>query len=63
MMAGLGPPEPETLDTIITAGITVRRARAVPLSPGHIRERPAHARLRERARQIHNDLLGYFDRS
>lgn len=42
----------ETLDTLITAGIAANRAEAVRWAVDRIRERPAYARLRERAREI-----------
>jgi Arc/MetJ-type ribon-helix-helix transcriptional regulator len=42
----------ETLDTLITAGIAANRAEAVRWALDRIRERPAYARLRERAREI-----------
>jgi hypothetical protein len=42
----------ETLDALITAGIAANRADAVRWTLARIRERPAYAQLRERAREI-----------
>jgi Arc/MetJ-type ribon-helix-helix transcriptional regulator len=42
----------ETLDALITAGIASSRAEAVRWALARIRERPAYAQLRERAREI-----------
>jgi Arc/MetJ-type ribon-helix-helix transcriptional regulator len=42
----------ETLDALITAGIAASRAEAVRWALARIRERPAYAQLRERAREI-----------
>jgi hypothetical protein len=52
VMARLGPADLETLDTLITAGIAANRADAVRWALARIRDRPAYARLRERAREI-----------
>jgi hypothetical protein len=52
VMARLGPADLETLDTLITAGIAANRAQAVRWTLARIRERPAYAKLRERAREI-----------
>jgi len=52
VMARLGPTDLETLDTLITAGIASNRADAVRWALARIRERPAYARLRERALEI-----------
>jgi hypothetical protein len=52
VMARLGPTDLQTLDTLITTGIAANRADAVRWSLARIRERPAYAELRERARQI-----------
>ena len=52
VMARLGPADLETLDTLITTGIAINRADAVRWTLARIRERPAYAELRERARQI-----------
>jgi hypothetical protein len=52
IMARLGPADLETVDTLITAGIANSRAEAVRWALARIRERPAYARLRERAREI-----------
>jgi hypothetical protein len=54
VMARLGPADLETLDTLITAGFAANRAQAVRWALGRIRERPAYAELRERAREIEN---------
>jgi hypothetical protein len=52
VMARLGPADLETLDALITAGIAASRAEAVRWTLARIRERPAYAQLRERAREI-----------
>jgi hypothetical protein len=52
VMARLGPTELETVDTLITAGIAANRAEAVRWALARIRERPAYARLQDRAREI-----------
>lgn len=52
VMARLGPVDLETLDALITAGIAANRAEAVRWTLARIRERPAYAQLRERAREI-----------
>jgi hypothetical protein len=52
VMARLGPADLETLDALITAGIAANRAEAVRWALARIRERPAYAQLRERAREI-----------
>jgi hypothetical protein len=52
VMARLGPADLETLDALITAGIASSRAEAVRWALARIRERPAYAQLRERAREI-----------
>jgi hypothetical protein len=52
VMARLGPEDLETVDTLITAGIAANRAEAVRWTLARIRERPAYAKLRERAREI-----------
>jgi Arc/MetJ-type ribon-helix-helix transcriptional regulator len=52
VMARLGRVDPETLDALITAGIAASRAEAVRWALARIRERPAYAQLRERAREI-----------
>ena len=52
VMARLGPADLETLDTLITAGIAANRAQAVRWALARIRERPAYAKLRERAQEI-----------
>lgn len=52
VMARLGPADLETVDTLITAGIAANRAEAVRWTLARIRERPAYAKLRERAREI-----------
>lgn len=59
VMARLGPVDLETLDTLITAGIAANRAAAVRWALARIRERPAYAQLRERAREI-EDLKSQF---
>jgi hypothetical protein len=52
VMARLAPPDLETVDTLITAGIAANRAEAVRWALARIRERPAYAQLRQRAREI-----------
>jgi Arc/MetJ-type ribon-helix-helix transcriptional regulator len=52
VMARLGPVDLETLDALITAGIAASRAEAVRWALARIRERPAYAQFRERAREI-----------
>ena len=52
VMARLAPVDLETLDALITAGIAANRAEAVRWALARIRERPAYAQLRERAREI-----------
>jgi hypothetical protein len=52
VMARLGRVDLETLDALITAGIAASRAEAVRWALARIRERPAYAQLRERAREI-----------
>jgi hypothetical protein len=54
VMARLGPADLETLDTLITAGFAAGRAQAVRWALARIRERPAYAELRERAKEIEN---------
>ncbi|MGH3154911.1 MAG: hypothetical protein ACRDOB_29850 [Streptosporangiaceae bacterium] len=52
VMARLGPADLETLDTLIGAGFAANRAQAVRWALARIRERPAYAQLRDRAREI-----------
>ncbi len=52
VMARLGPADLETVDTLITAGIAANRADAIRWVLARIRERPAYAQLRTRAREI-----------
>jgi hypothetical protein len=59
VMARLGPVDLETLDTLIAAGFAANRAQAVRWALARIRERPAYAQLRERAREI-EDLKSQF---
>jgi len=59
VMARLAPTDLQTLDTLITTGIAANRADAVRWALARIRERPAYAELRERARQI-EELKGQF---
>ncbi len=54
VMARLGRADLETLDTLITAGFAANRAQAVRWALARIRERPAYAELRERAKEIDN---------
>ncbi len=59
VMARLAPVDLETLDALITAGIAPNRAEAVRWALARIRERPAYAQLRQRAREI-EDLKTQF---
>jgi hypothetical protein len=59
VMARLGPVDLWTLDTLITAGIATNRADAVRWVLARIRERPAYAKLRERAKEL-DDLKAQF---
>ena len=52
VMTRLGNADLETLDALITASIAASRAEAVRWALARIRERPAYAQLRERAREI-----------
>lgn len=52
VMARLRPADLETLDALITAGIVANRAEGLRWALARIRERPAFAQLRERAREI-----------
>ena len=55
----LGPADPETLDALITTGTAASRAEAVGWILARIRERPAYARLSERAREL-DQLKAHF---
>ena len=55
----LGPVDLATLDTLITAGTAASRAEAVGWVLARIRERPAYARLSERAREL-DELKAHF---
>jgi Arc/MetJ-type ribon-helix-helix transcriptional regulator len=55
----LGPADLEMLDALITAGTAGSRAEAVDWALARIRERPAYARLSERAREL-DDLKAHF---
>jgi len=55
----LGPVDLEMLDALITAGTAASRAEAVGWVLARIRERPAYARLSERAREL-DELKAYF---
>jgi Arc/MetJ-type ribon-helix-helix transcriptional regulator len=55
----LGPVDLEMLDALITAGTAARRAEAIGWVLARIRERPAYARLSERAQEL-NDLKAHF---
>ena len=48
----LGPADREMLDTLITSGMAAGRAEAISWVLARIRERPAYARLSERAREL-----------
>jgi Arc/MetJ-type ribon-helix-helix transcriptional regulator len=48
----LGPPDREMLDTLIITGIAASRAEAIGWVLTRIRERPAYAKLSERAREL-----------
>jgi hypothetical protein len=58
-MTRLGPADLATVDTLITAGIAASRAEAVSWVLAGIRERPAYARLTERAREL-DELKAHF---
>jgi hypothetical protein len=55
----LGPADLETLDALITTGTAASRAEAVGWVLARIRERPAYARLSERAREL-DRLIAHF---
>ena len=55
----LGPVDLEMLDALITAGTAASRAEAVGWVLARIRERPAYARLSERAREL-DELKAHF---
>jgi hypothetical protein len=55
----LGPVDVATLDALITAGTAASRAEAVGWVLARIRERPAYARLSERAREL-DQLKAHF---
>jgi hypothetical protein len=59
VMARLGPVDLWTLDTLITAGIAANRAQALRWVLARIRERPAYAKLSERAREL-DELKAQF---
>jgi hypothetical protein len=59
VMARLGPVDLWTLDTLITAGIATNRADALRWVLARIRERPAYAKLRERAQEL-DELKAQF---
>jgi hypothetical protein len=48
----LGPDDLAAVDALIVAGVAGSRAEALRWAVGRIRENPAHAQLRERARKI-----------
>jgi Arc/MetJ-type ribon-helix-helix transcriptional regulator len=56
---GLGPADLEMLDALITTGTAASRAEAVSWVLTRIRERPAYARLTERAREL-DELKAHF---
>jgi hypothetical protein len=55
----LGPADLEMLDALITTGTAASRAEAVGWVLARIRERPAYARLTERAREL-DELKAHF---
>jgi hypothetical protein len=55
----LGPADLATLDALITTGAAASRAEAVSWILARIRERPAYARLDERAREL-DELKAHF---
>jgi hypothetical protein len=59
VMAQFGPVDLATLDALITAGIAASRAEGTPWVLARIRERPAYARLSERAREL-DELKAQF---
>jgi hypothetical protein len=56
---GLGPADLQMLDALITTGTAASRGEAVSWVLARIRERPAYARLRERAREL-DQLKAHF---
>lgn len=52
VLAHLGSADLQTLDALITAGIGESRSAAISWALARIRERPAYARLGERAREL-----------
>jgi hypothetical protein len=52
VMTRLGPADLATVDTLITADTAASRAEAVSWVLARIRERPAYARLTDRAREL-----------
>jgi Arc/MetJ-type ribon-helix-helix transcriptional regulator len=59
VMARLGQDDLKTLDTLISVGFAANRAQAIRWALARIRERPAYAQLRERAKEI-EDLESQF---
>jgi hypothetical protein len=59
VMARLGPVDLGTLDILITAGIAANRAEALRWALARIRERPAYAKLSQRARAL-DELKAQF---
>jgi len=55
----LGPADREMLDTLITAGLAASRGEAIGWVLARIRERPAYAKLSERAREL-DELKAQF---
>ena len=55
----LGPADLEMLDALITTGTPASRAEAISWVLARIRERPAYARLTERAREL-DELKAHF---
>ena len=56
---GLGPVDLEMLDTLIIGGTAASRAEAIGWALARLRERPAYAKLSERAREL-DDLKARF---
>jgi hypothetical protein len=55
----LGPLDLEMLDTLIIRGTAASRAEAIGWALARLRERPAYAKLSERAREL-DDLKARF---
>jgi len=52
VMTRLGPPDLETVDTLITAGIATSRAEVLRWAVARVREHPAYAQIQQRVNEI-----------